>query len=204
MVFRTSSTCIILTRRKCNINKCVCSQLESLKRLLLLSLYLVLLHLKQSRYLPTLQKSLYVRELSLIKFSPRSREPFKEERVKLAAGVRATGKWAGLQVPPSHLCPSLWPAPYLSRRRPPRPPHHFSGPHSTASAASEVWRASEPELGGWFVEHHRGAPLPPAAPPPPAAEAKGVEPEPGEGKIYTHPPSSSPVRLQIQSHLLLF
>lgn len=122
------------------------------------------------------KKKVYVCELRLMKFSPLSREPFKEERVERAAGVRATGNELLYRTRPPTFAPppgGSLPTPEAPPAPTPRPPRHCSSPHAAAPAASEVWRAAKPERGGRCAEHPPRAPLP-AAPPPPTAEAAGA------------------------------
>lgn len=195
MVFRTSSTCI-LTRRKFNINKCVCSTAWKPPKTTLISIsgFIASEVVQLLTNFTEKKKSLYVSALRLIKFSLLSREPFKEERVKLAAGVRATGKWAGGQVPPSYLCPSLWPAPYFPRMRPPLPPRDrpttspAPTPQPRRPRRSGARQSPKGEADLWSIITELLSPhSPPPAPPPPTAEAEGVEPSRGRGRATPIP-----------------
>lgn len=103
--------------------------------------------MKKPSYLPRLQNKIKIKfpcvsELGLRKFSPLSREPFKDLCVTLAAGGRGYWKGAGSAgpalarvVPPSGLLPTS-----RGLALAPSPP----APYSATAAASEVWRASKP------------------------------------------------------------
>ena len=83
------------------------------------------------------------------KFSPLRWEPFK---FMLAAG--GLGYWRKSRFyRPRPSPPPLPQAGSLTLPDSP-PPATPSRPHLGISAASEGWRASKPELGDWFVEHH--------------------------------------------------
>lgn len=144
------------------------------------------------------KKSLYVSELR--KFVPLSREPFKDVHVTRAAGgLSYWEKELVLQAPPSLRRPSSWLAPYLpvlAFPANPSRPHlgNFGGLRGLGRVKDRTGRltcgASPPAPLPQPLLRHRQWP--------------GNRTEQGEGKSYTHPPSSSPPRVQIHLHLLLF
>lgn len=171
---------------KFNVNKCVCTQLENLKRLFFLSLYIWFYSILSSPVIhPGYKKTIYVSEFSLIKFSPLSREPFKEERVILeAVGSQLLEKsWFYRSRPPPGAPPSgQFPttpgrAPHHPPLVPP-PPWQFRRPQRSGTRQSPNWEADL-----WSIVSKLLSPSPSSA----HCKGLGSRAEQGEGKIYRVP-----------------
>ena len=118
---------------------------------------------------------------------------------RAAGGLSYWEKELVLQAPPSPRRPSSWLAPYLpvlAFPANPSRPHlgNFGGLRGLGRVKDRTGRltcgASPPAPLPQPLLRHRQWP--------------GNRTEQGEGKSYTHPPSSSPPRVQIHLHLLLF